>query len=49
MLSNESEAKVQSILGALSESKLQPLKLELLMIREAFQIDDLEDEGKKNE
>ncbi|XP_023931122.1 protein FAM114A2 isoform X2 [Lingula anatina] len=43
MLSNQSEAKVQGTLGSLTEDQLQSIKLELVMIKEAFQLEDLDE------
>ncbi|XP_033646335.1 protein FAM114A2-like [Asterias rubens] len=44
MISNQSESKVQGSLSTLSGDNLQSLKTELIEIRDAFQLEDLESE-----
>ncbi|XP_038056360.1 protein FAM114A2-like [Patiria miniata] len=44
MISNQSESKVQGSLSTLSGEDLQSLKTELIEIRDAFQLEDLESE-----
>ncbi|CAH1777748.1 unnamed protein product [Owenia fusiformis] len=44
MLSNQCEVKVQSLLGALPQDKISSLKPDLIAIKEAFEIEDLDDD-----
>ena len=49
MISNQSESKVQGSLSTLSGDNLQSLKTELIEIRDAFQLEDLESEDQPGE
>ncbi|XP_002741379.1 protein FAM114A2-like [Saccoglossus kowalevskii] len=43
MLSNQSENKVQTVLGSLSGDDLESLKTELIEIKDAFHLDDIDE------
>ena len=49
MLSNQCEGKVQHLLASLPPEQLQLLKGELMAIRDAFELEDMDnDDGRKN-
>ena len=48
MLSNQCEGKVQHLLASLPPEQLQLLKGELMAIRDAFELEDMDnDDGRK--